>query len=71
MTPKKLPCNDSKKIVLDFFKKHSMAYFEIIFVSKQTSDLNKYKQVMENYFFVELNNSPKSIKLLNSIGFLE
>ncbi len=47
------------KKFLDFFNKHSMAYFEIIFVNKQDHDLNKYKHVMENSFFVELNNSPK------------
>jgi len=69
--PKKITMQRFQKIVLDFFNKHSMAYLEISFVSKQESNLNKYKQVMENYFFVELNNPPKYKKLLNSIGFLE
>lgn len=69
--PKKIIMQWFQKIVLDLFKTHSMAYFEIIFVSKQASDLNKDKQVMGNYFFVELNNSPKYVQLLNSIGFLE
>jgi hypothetical protein len=46
--PKKITMQRFQKIVLDFFNKHSMAYLEISFVSKQESNLNKYKQVMEN-----------------------
>jgi hypothetical protein len=34
----------------DFFEKHTMAYFNNDFVSKQGIGLEKYKQVMENKF---------------------
>jgi hypothetical protein len=43
MTLNKLALDDSKKNVLDFFKEHTMAYFNSIVVNKQTSSLDKYK----------------------------
>jgi hypothetical protein len=38
--------------------KHTMAYLNGAFVSKQGIGLDKYKQVMECKFLVELNGSP-------------
>ncbi len=44
-----------QEIVLDFFKKHLMAYLDSTFVNKQAFRMDKYKQVMESKFLVELN----------------
>ncbi len=46
--PQKITIQQFQKNVWDFFNKYSMAYFGITFVRKQESNLNKYKQVMEN-----------------------
>ncbi len=48
-----------------------MAYLNNAFVRKQLTNLEKYKQIMENIFLVELNDSPQYIELQNSKGFLE
>jgi hypothetical protein len=48
---------------------HTMAYFNGAFVSKQIIGLEKYKQVMENYYLVKLNSSPQYIEQHNFEGF--
>jgi hypothetical protein len=48
-----------------------MAYLDNAFMSKQVTSLEKYKQIMENKFLVELDDSTQYIKLQNSKGFLE
>ncbi len=42
---------------------HTMAYFDGVFVNKQGIGLEKYKQVMEHNFFVELDGSSQYTKL--------
>jgi len=42
---------------MTFFIKHTMAYFNGAFVTKQGIGLEKYKQVMEHKLLVELNKS--------------
>ncbi len=48
-----------------------MAYLDGVFVNKQGTSLKKYKQVMENKFLVELNESSQYNELQNSKGFLK
>ncbi len=48
-----------------------MAYFNNAFVRKQVISLEKCKQIMENKFLVELDDSPQYIELQNSKGFFE
>jgi hypothetical protein len=48
-----------------------MAYFNGAFVSKQGTNLEKYKHIMENKFLVELNGSSQYNNVWNSEGFLE
>jgi len=65
-----LPCDVSKK--LSWIKKKTLIdYLNFVFVNKQTCGLNKYKQVIESKNLMELNNSPKYIKLHNFPKFLE
>lgn len=47
-----------------------MAYLDGAFVSKQIIHMEKYKQIMENKFLVELNSSMQYNKLQNFKGFL-
>jgi hypothetical protein len=37
---------------MNFFKEHTMAYFNNDFVNKQGTKLKKYKQIMETNFLV-------------------
>jgi hypothetical protein len=45
--PKRIVTQWSQKNVLDFFKEHLMAYFDIVFVRKQASSLEKYKELIK------------------------
>ncbi len=46
-----------------FFMEHTMAYFDGAFVNKQGTGLEKYKQVMEHKFLVELHGSSQYAEL--------
>ncbi len=48
--PKKITMQQFQKSVLDFFNKHSMAYFGITFVRKQESDLNNTNKSWKTNF---------------------
>jgi hypothetical protein len=48
-----------------------MAYLDSTFVNKQAFRMDKYKQVMESKFLVELNGFLEYTKLLNLTWFLE
>jgi hypothetical protein len=50
---------------------HTMAYFDGVFVSKQRTRLEKYKQVMEHNFLVEVDGSSQYNELQISKVFLE
>jgi hypothetical protein len=50
---------------------HTMAYLDGAFGNKQGIGLKKYKQVMENKFLVELNESLQYNELQNVKGFLK
>jgi len=50
---------------------HTMAYLDGVFMSKQGIGMEKYMQVMEHKFLIELDGSLQYIKLWNSKGFLE
>ncbi len=56
---------------MSFFMEHTMAYLDGVFVNKQGTGLKKYKQVMENNFLVELNESLQYNELQNVKGFLK
>jgi len=45
--PKRIVTQWSQKNVLDFFKEHLMSYFDIVFVRKQASSLDKYKELIK------------------------
>jgi hypothetical protein len=59
-----------QEIVMTFFMEHTMTYFDNVFVSKQRIGLGS-KQVMENKFLVELDDSPQYTKLWKSKRFSE
>jgi len=48
-----------------------MTYLDGVFMSKQGIGMEKYMQVMEHKFLIELDGSLQYIKLWNSKGFLE
>jgi hypothetical protein len=50
---------------MSFFKKHIVVYLNGAFVSKQSIHLEKYEQIMENKFLVELDISLQYNKLQN------
>jgi hypothetical protein len=50
---------------------HTMAYFDGAFVSKQRTGMEKYKQVMEHNFLVEVDGSSQYNKLQISKVFSE
>jgi hypothetical protein len=50
---------------MSFFKKHTIAYLDGAFVSKESIHLDKYKQIIENKFLVELDISLQYNKLQN------
>jgi hypothetical protein len=56
---------------MTFFMKHTMAYFNSAFVSKQGTGLKKCKQVTEHKFLVELSGSSQYTELQIFEGFLE
>ncbi len=55
--PKWIATWQFQEIIMSFFMEHTMAYLDGAFVNKQGIGLKKYKQVMENKFLVELNES--------------
>jgi len=55
--PKWIATRQFQEIIMSFFMEHTMAYLDGAFVNKQGIGLKKYKQVMENKFLVELNES--------------
>ncbi len=58
-----------QEIVVTFFMDHTMAYLDGAFVSKQRIGLEKYKQVMEHKFLVELVISSNILNFKNPRGF--
>ncbi len=50
---------------MTFFMEHTMAYLDDVFMNKQGTGMEKYKQVMEHKFFAELNGSLQYIELQN------
>jgi hypothetical protein len=52
--PKRIVTQWSQKNVLDFFKEHLMAYFDIVFVRKQASSLDKYKELIKKFGRIKL-----------------
>lgn len=56
---------------MTFFMEHTMVYFDDVFVNTQGIGLEKYQQVMEHKFWVELDGSLQYTKLQIFQGFLE